>query len=414
MFKHARSFLAASAAVTAAASIAAALPAHAEALTGRWQATADVGGAKIPFRLDLVRSGSVVQANFFDGRRPANRSSAGDYRDGKLHLVFASYAATLDATVKDGALDGAYVVNGHPIPVHAVRGGEPAALRPGPDIHGEWIVPYKSRKGEAAWRLIVHQSGGLTEATLLRIDGDTGTLSGTWSDGAFRLSHFAGERPALLVATPQPDGSLKLVLTDNAGPVELQALRPAAAANLGVAPTDPTRHTGVANPDEPFRFAFKDLSGREVSNADRRFRGKVVLVNVMGSWCPNCHDEAPFLEALYRKYGKAGLEIVALDFEQRDQLADPQRLKAFLREYGITYTILLAGEPKDVAAKLPQASNLNAWPTTFFLGRDGRVRTVHVGFTSRGSGARDVETRAAYERDVEQLLAEARPARAGN
>ena len=378
---------------------------RAEALTGRWQATAEVGGAQIPFRLDLVRTGDAVTASFFDGRRPTNRSSRGQYKDGRLHLDFASYAATLDATVKDGALDGAYVAHGRSIPVHAVRGAAPAPLRAGPDIHGEWIVPLKSPKGEAAWRLIVHQTGGLTEAAILRVDGDTGTLSGTWADGAFRLSHFAGERPALLEATPQADGSLKLVLSDGAGRQELQALRPAAAAKLGVAPTDPTRHTGVANADQPFRFAFKDLSGRVVSNADARFRGKVVLVNVMGSWCPNCHDEAPFLEGLYRKYGKAGLEIVALDFETPDQLADPQRLRAFIREYGITYTVLLAGEPKEVAAKLPQASNLNAWPTTFFLGRDGRVKVVHVGFTSHGSGARDAETRAAYEGDVERLLA---------
>jgi thiol-disulfide isomerase/thioredoxin len=381
-------------------------PALAEALTGRWQASAEVGGAKVPFRLDLVRKGGAVEAVFFDGRRPINRSSVGDYHDGRLHLVFASYAATLDANVRDGQLDGAYVVGGRSIPVHAVRGGQPAPLRAGPDIHGEWIVPYKSRKGEAAWRLIVRQAGGVTEASILRIDGDTGTLSGTWADGAFRLSHFAGERPALLEAAPQPDGSLKLTLTDNSGRLELEALRPAAAARRGLAPTDPTRHTGVANAAEPFRFAFRDLSGRVVENTDRRFRGKVVLVNVMGSWCPNCHDEAPFLQALYRKYGKAGLEIVALDFEQPDQLADPQRLRAFVREYGITYTVLLVGEPKEAAAKLPQASNLNAWPTTFFLGRDGRVRTVHVGFTSRGSGARDAETRAAYQRDVERLLAE--------
>lgn len=384
---------------------------RAEALTGRWQAEAAVGGAQIPFRLDLVRRGEVVTATFFDGRRPANRSSSGQFKDGRLHLIFGSYAATLDATVHGGALDGAYVTSSRSIPIHAVRGAEPASLNAGPDIHGEWIVPSPSHKGEAAWRMIVRQADGLTEAAILRVDGDTGTLSGTWTGGAFRLSHFAGERPALLEATPQPDGSLKLLLTDGSGRQELRALRPAAAAGLGVTPEDPTRHTGVANADEPFRFAFKDLSGRLVSNTDPRFRGKVVLVDVMGSWCPNCHDETPFLETLYRKYRKAGLEVVALDFEQPAQLADPQRLRALISQDGITYTVLLAGEPREVAAKLPQASNLNAWPTTFFLGRDGRVKVVHVGFTSAGSGARDAETRAAYERDVQRLLAEGGAAR---
>ena len=68
--------------------------------------------------------------------------------------------------------------------------------------------------------------------------------------------------------------------------------------------------------------------------------------------------------------------------------------------------MLLAGQPKEVHDKLPQATNLAAWPTTFFLGRDGRVKEVHVGFTSPGSGARDLETRAAVEHEVQTLLTE--------
>ena len=87
-------------------------------------------------------------------------------------------------------------------------------------------------------------------------------------------------------------------------------------------------------------------------------------------------------------------------------MADPRRLKAFIQRYGLTYTVLLVGETKELNAKLPQAVGLNAWPTTFFLGRDGRVRATHVGFTSPGSGARDVETRREVEHTVETLLAE--------
>ncbi len=129
----------------------------------------------------------------------------------------------------------------------------------------------------------------------------------------------------------------------------------------------------------------------------------------MGSWCPNCHDEAPFLQALYAKHHRQGLEVVALDFEQPDQLADPQRLRAFVERYAITYPVLLAGDKAAVHEKLPQAVNLSAWRTTFFLGRDGRVDEVHVGFTSPASGARDTETKAAVEREVQSLLAQSTP-----
>ncbi len=131
----------------------------------------------------------------------------------------------------------------------------------------------------------------------------------------------------------------------------------------------------------------------------------MVVIDVMGSWRPNCHDEAPFLQSLYAKYHAKGLEVVALDFEQPDQLADPQRLRVFIQRYGLQYTVLLAGDRHDVNAKLPQAVNLDAWPTTFFVGRDGLVKSVHVGFTNPGSGPRDIETRAGVEREVAELLA---------
>jgi thiol-disulfide isomerase/thioredoxin len=377
-------------------------------LSGVWSASADVGGAHIPFRLELNEDGSAVRAHFYDGARATNASSAGSFANGKLHLVFPSYSAVIDATVTDGRLEGTYATPTHSTVIHAVRPGvETAASGPAPAIGGEWIIPYHSEKGETAWRLIVKQTGGLAEAAILRIDGDTGTLNGRFEHGAFRLSHFAGERPALLEIRPQPDHSLKLVLTDGSGSHDMTAVRQAVAAREGIAPTDPTKQTTVQNRAEPFRFAFRDLTGKEITNADARFRHKVVVIDVMGSWCPNCHDEAPFLQALYAKYHKDGLEVVALDFEQRpDQLADPARLRAFIARYGLTYTVLLAGETKDVNAKLPQALHLNAWPTTFFIGRDGLVKGTHVGFTSPGSGPRDVETRREVEHQVATLLAQ--------
>ena len=381
--------------------------AHAETLAGRWDATADVGGASIPFELQIDGAGAAVRGHFFNGDKPTNSSTEGEFENGRLHLVFPSYAAVLDATVTDGKLDGSYTAGGHATPIHAVRAhGVVSAGGPAPRIAGEWIIPYHSPKGETAWRLIVHQKGGVVEATILRIDGDTGTLSGHFDQGVFRLSHYAGERPTLLEVTTRPDGSLGLVLTDQSGRRELSALSADRAKAAGATPSDPMNFTTVSDKSAPFAFNFPDLTGKVVSNTDGRFRHKVVVIDIMGSWCPNCHDEAPYLQALYAKHRHEGLEIVALDFEQPDQLAKPDRLRAFIQRYGLTYTVLLAGQPKEASAKLPQAVNLNAWPTTFFIGRDGRVKAVHVGFTSPGSGQRDVETKAAFEHEVDGLLAQ--------
>ncbi len=132
----------------------------------------------------------------------------------------------------------------------------------------------------------------------------------------------------------------------------------------------------------------------------------MVLLNIMGSWCPNCHDEAPFLAELDAKYRAKGLRVVGLDFEGPEQVHDLSRLKAFIARYGLKYTVLVGGERSEVNAKLPQAVNLNAWPTTFFIDRHGRVHSVHVGFPSRGSGQFDRQARADISHEIETLLAE--------
>jgi hypothetical protein len=68
-------------------------------------------------------------------------------------------------------------------------------------------------------------------------------------------------------------------------------------------------------------------------------------------------------------------------------LKNRERLRAFVKQYGIEYTVLIAGEPGDLHDKLPQGVNLNCWPTTFLLGRDGRVRGIHAGFPGYASSA---------------------------
>jgi thiol-disulfide isomerase/thioredoxin len=174
-------------------------------------------------------------------------------------------------------------------------------------------------------------------------------------------------------------------------------------------PPDPTKYTGVRDPLEPLHFSFPDLNGKLVSDTDARFKGKVVIVTVGGSWCPNCHDEAPLLMELYRKYHAKGLEIVDLSFEDADELKHPVQVPAFIKRYGIEYPVLLAGETSELNAKLPQAINLQTYPASFFIGRDGLVKSVHAGFASVAMGDLHRQLRAEITELVEELLAAAAP-----
>ena len=390
-----------------------AAPARAQSLAGLWDATVVVGAGQdkgtieVPFRFEIAGTGSNVKGSFFNGDEKVT-STSGRLANGKLTLSFDEYGTTLEADVKDGRLVGQYSrgTRGAPYPFTARR-FTPVATGDAkiPSIAGLWNVQVgKSSKGEAAWQLIVRQSGAEVSAAILRIDGDTGTLTGTYQNGSFVLSHFSGARPARLELKPASDGSLAVVQNkDN----PLTAVRAEQAKAKGLPePSDPTRFTSVSDPTEPFRFSFPDLNGKIVSNTDPRFAGKVVIVAIGGSWCPNCHDETPFLVDLYKKYKSRGLEIVELSFEEEAQLKDPVRVRAFIKKYGVEYTVLLPGEPKDLNAKVPQGVNLNSFPTTFFLGRDGRVRSAHAGFAGKASGKFHEETVHEVTALVERLLAE--------
>jgi thiol-disulfide isomerase/thioredoxin len=386
------------------------LPAHVEAqsISGLWDAAVVVnGGIEVPFRFEIAGSGKAIKGSFFNGDEKVT-STTGSFENGALVLSFDEYGTKVEATLKDGRLEGQYSrgTRGAPYPFQAKRfAPAPVGDAPIPAIAGLWNVQVgKSSKGEAAWQLIVRQSGAEASAAILRVDGDTGTLTGTYRDGKFVLSHFSGARPLRLELTPAADGTLSVVQNkDN----PFTALRADQARAKGLPqPSDPSRFTSVKDPTEPFRFSFPDLSGRMVSNTDEKFRGKVVIVSISGSWCPNCHDEAPFLGELYKKYRSRGLEIVSLSFEEEAQLKNPVRLRAFMKRYGIEYTVLIPGEPKELAERVPQGVNLSSFPTTFFIGRDGRVRAVHAGFPGKASGEFHTQAKEESTATVERLLAE--------
>lgn len=381
----------------------------AQTLQGRWDGFVSYDDYKIPFPIEFSQKGDDITASFFNGddRVP---STAGRLSGDALTVNFDHYATRLNATFKDGVVHGTYGNTRYGFrDFEATPHRElTVSAKDVPDISGLWDIPTESPKGEHAWRLIIRQSGGRVSAAILRVDGDTGALEGTFRDGKFLLNHFDGARASVMEIVPQQGGSLDVALRGFKNPTKhFQAVRLEEAKAKGLPePTDPDGHTRVKNVDESFAFSAPDLDGKTISNADSRFKDKVVIVNVTGSWCPNCHDEAPFLEDLYRKYHKQGLEIVALDFEEPEQRKDPARLRAFINKYGIEYTYLVAGEPSELQAKIPQAENLNSWPTTFFLGRDGKVRAIHAGFAGAASGPYNAELKRETTARIEKLLGE--------
>jgi thiol-disulfide isomerase/thioredoxin len=141
---------------------------------------------------------------------------------------------------------------------------------------------------------------------------------------------------------------------------------------------------------------------------DPRFRGKVLIVALAGSWCPNCHDEAAFLEPFYREYRAKGVEVVSLMFEYfGDFPRAAEATERFRKHYGIDYTTLIAGisNKDDASKRLPMLDRVIAYPTTIFIDRTGHVNKIHTGFSGPGTGAHYDALVHEFRAEVDHLLA---------
>lgn len=410
---------------------AAGIAAHAQRVVRHWTGTAAVvnnnsnKGADVPVQLDLsapAKDGSIT-GTFINGPEQS-ASNSGTLRGHHLVLQFRSFARTLEGTLEGGTLNATLSgarMKAWPMVLHPDRDGKPrttfvAAKQSGgkASINGDWEIAGKSSKGESAWTLHVEPYAGNGEirAVIQHVDGDSGSLYGRFNEaaGEYRVSRFSDSGATIYALKPLPDGTLRVTNLRDTDESNL-ARRPDEARKASLAPpTSSTEQTSLQNPAEPLKFSGANLAGTTVSSTDEQFRGKVVLVAIGGSWCPNCHDEAPFLVELYNTFHKRGLEVVDLSFEEADQLKDPERLRAFVTKYRIPYPVLLMGTPDQLNERLPQGKNLNSWPTTFFVGRDGLVKEVHAGFSGPATGAANVQLKAEVTELVEHLLAQPTPA----
>jgi thiol-disulfide isomerase/thioredoxin len=412
----------------------------ADALDGRWDAQLVRGDNAIPFRLDISGSGPTLKGTLYDGFRPYENTTGATFKNGELVLDIEHYLTTITAKFEGDKLVGHVVAqtreNRADYEFVATRHIDVAtAAANAPSIAGSWEIPLDvpSSKGEKAFRFIVDQKGAEVAASILRVDGDTGSYSGTFKDGKWVLSHFDGSRPGVIVVTPTNDGTLEIQQRvdrprqtaegksntekaySDSGPdgryaATLVAYRAEVARAKGLPePADYLSHTTARDPKEKFAFNFPDVEGKLVSSEDPRFKGKVVLAIVTGTWCPNCHDEAQYLVELDKKYRDRGLAIVALDFEEAEQQGSLTRVHAFVNQYGVKYPYLIAGAPAEMWEKVPQLVNLNTWPATVFVGRDGTVRAVHAGFASPASGQFNAQLKKEFTARIEQLLGEQAP-----
>ncbi len=396
-------------------------------LDGFWRGALESPGGEIPFMIRFEGAGEALAATVINGEEsvPVPTVTRGG---ATLTLGFDHYDSAIRATVsRDGArLEGEWSKVHHGgrvirLPFRASRAAADTA-RFGPpdppasavvgDVTGEWEVVFHEPTRDFPARGVFHPSGGAPGdmmGTFVTPEGDYRYLAGDWRDGVLRLSGFDGAHAFRIVARARDDGTLEgHIWSRNTYDAPFTARRATSGADTAPLP-DPYAMTSLTNDRGRLSFAFPSLDGAIVTSEDPRWKGRVLIVQVFGSWCPNCNDEAPLLVDLHRRYRDRGLEIVGLAFEMTgDPARDAVFVRRFAERHGIPWPLLIAGtsDKAEASKVLPDLSGILSFPTLIFVGRDGRVRAIHTGFSGPGTGARYDRTVEEFTARIEALLAE--------
>lgn len=376
-------------------------------LEGRWRAALDLAGGALPFELAVTREPSGLVAAICNGPQCADHAVVAQRGDSVVFDI-ADYAATIFARREGDSLIGVYRNVGRngprSIPFRASVGRWPRTTPPA-ELLGSWDAWYLTDQRRSP-RVIQLSAGpeGLEGA----VTSNTGDLGMFWGGGtvdSFSVARFDGVSVYILAGRLTGDTLRGVFHAGLRTQTRFVAVRSTSAPHL----TAPTELTS-ADTINPFRFAFRDLEGRLVSQDDARLKGKVVLVDIFGSWCVTCHEATPDLLDLYRTYRPRGFEILGLGYEVTgDSAQDNPQIRRFRDKFAIPWILLHAGASvvEETAASLPQLRGFTAYPTTLFLGRDGRIREIYAGFRGPATGAQHARQLEDYRRIIEELLAEA-------
>ncbi|PZN93119.1 MAG: hypothetical protein DCF31_13720 [Alphaproteobacteria bacterium] len=376
--------------------------------SGTWRVTLALPGGPLPFGLEVRQGKAGVGATLINPpeRMRVERVSLDGER---LTLAFPSYGSRLllvrgaDDRVT-GTAELARNTGPVSLPVTGQRGAwrfDAQPAKPAGDLSGRWLLTFG--KDAQTGLVQLRQAGNQVTGSVQLPSGDFRYLAGEVSGRKLALSTFDGNAATMWIATfdGKALAGAQFTATGSAGGTAWTARRAGNTAVEAVAVEKPAS-TRLA-------FSFPDSSGRQVSLSDARYKGKVVVITLGGAWCPNCHDEATFMGPYAARRQREGLEVIALQFEYGDdQARASQLIDSFKARYKLPYPLLLAGQPtpESTKAALGALGPVKVYPSTIFIGRDGRVREMHIGWAGPATGALNARAKADFDAIVTRLLRE--------
>lgn len=333
-------------------------------------------------------------------RRGVNRRTARD----TLWIDFPAYDSHIKAEYEEDAIEGFWVVRNrkdYQIKFTAKHGQDFRFFQdpdpPKANLTGKWEC-YFGIENEKPDTSIgdFRQEGNKLTGTFMNPTGDDRFLEGTVSGDRLFLSVFDGTHAYLYEAKILDNGELTgIYRSGNHFKTYWEGKRndSIVLTDLG----DPYEMTKLKEPGQQFTISLQDPDGKTIDLNQAPYAGKPKIIQIMGTWCPNCRDETNFLLDYLKKNANPGFEILGVSFERHE---DPAKAKEAIRTYKekmqIPYTIVYGGSNNKQKASevLPMLNAVVAFPTLIFLDENNQLIATHTGFSGPAtSGYADFQTK---------------------
>ena len=274
-----------------------------------------------------------------------------------------------------------------------------------PELFGRWKVLFEpgTPNEEVLVGVFQQEMNGRIFGSFLSETGDYRYLHGYAANGKLHLQTYTGYWAFVVEA--DLNGSNEMTGVFYSGGKSSSSFK--AIKDETVQLRDEAELTYLIKRDE--RVVLNNLSklnGRK-TNLDLSKNGKLTLIQIMGTWCPNCIDEANLLKELHAAYGKQGLEIIALGFEVgTDTKKQRSRLKRFVKDLQVNYPVYLAGtsSKEAAAAYFPMLNSIMSFPTSILVDEQGKIIAIHTGFSGPATGPAYTELVNKYKQEIENAL----------
>ena len=392
---------------------------------GRWRAVIDSPGGQVPFDLMIEDEDGSMAAYYVNADEWIRVPLASKSDDGLIvfEMDIHDSQITCSLTPDGTGMRGQYTkrkggFKWDRLAFHASFGDAPRFASEAPPeptmepafapIDGTWKVVFADDPDDPAIGVFETVEGNKVFGTFLTTVGDYRYIEGVYANGRLQLSVFDGAHCFLFDATVDTQGAMSGRFVSG----EHYQTEFSATGSDGFELSDPFALSKWVGGDDLGKFSFPGPDGVVWSLDDERFDGKAKIVQVLGTWCPNCRDETRYLIDLHNAYASEGLSIIAISYEiTPDESRNAEQVRTYIDGLGIPYPVLIAGgadggNKRKAKRAVGFLDKVVAYPTTVFIDGSGKVRAVHTGFMGPATGEEHLKLRAEFEGLIEEMLGE--------